>query len=440
MTNFTASDITATNANISNFSGSGHTYTFNVVPTTYPAIINLSIPAGAATTGSGGLTAGGSGLTQFRNAVTLDNNLVLYLPFDEGSGTTTLDRSSSGKNGTLVGDPTWVAGKRGFALELDGAGDSVSVPNFTGVTGNSAFSVALWVKSTTNNSSQQQSIVSWGQNSAGLRATLSFDGGKFRLDNAGGAASTANSFYDGNWHHLVAVKPANGNLGSINFYVDGSLVTKSGTGGSTFNVSALQNFHIGADTTGANRINFTGTIDDFRLYSAELNASVASTLYASGAGEGYYTPTLPVISVSEYSNATPIPVSVTFKRGGSNFAVSGFTTSDLSITGGTASGFSGSGGGGHTYTFNVTPSSFPSSLSLTIPKNAAAGGGGSTGMTWPQSTSRPRTAPPFHPQAWKASKCGMMPPTSTGMEPRTPGTAWGVRSTHGPTSPAMATT
>ena len=65
--------------------------------------------------------------------MTLDNNLVLYLPFDEGSGTT-LDRSSSGKNGTLVGDPTWVAGKRGFALELDGAGDSVSVPNFTGVT------------------------------------------------------------------------------------------------------------------------------------------------------------------------------------------------------------------------------------------------------------------------------------------------------------------
>ncbi|OUU09688.1 MAG: hypothetical protein CBC00_06110, partial [Verrucomicrobia bacterium TMED40] len=376
VTNFTASDITATNANISNFSGSGHTYTFNIVPTTYPAIISLSIPAGAATTGSGGLTAGGTGLTQFRNTVTLDNNLVLYLPFDEGTGTTTLDRSSSGKDGTLVGNPTWVTGRRGFALELDGTGDSVSVPGFTGVTGTNAFSIALWAKSTTNNSAQQQSIASWGQNSAGLRATLSFDAGKFRLDNAGGAAATANSFYDGNWHHMVLVKAANGNMNGVTFYVDGSAVSHTGQNGSTFNISALQNFQIGADTTGGGRINFTGTIDDFRLYSAEVNATAAAILYASGAGEGYYTPTLPVITVSEYSNATPIPVSVTFKRGGSNFPVSGFTTSDLTLSGGTASGFSGSGGGGHTYTFNVNPTTFPSSLSLTIPKNAAAGGGG----------------------------------------------------------------
>ena len=113
VTNFISSDIAATNANITNFSGSGHTYTFNIVPTTYPAIISLNIPAGAATTDSGGLTAVGSGLTQFRNNVTLDNNLVLYLPFDEGSGNITSDRSSSGKNGTLAGDPTWVTGKRG---------------------------------------------------------------------------------------------------------------------------------------------------------------------------------------------------------------------------------------------------------------------------------------------------------------------------------------
>ncbi|OUV63921.1 MAG: hypothetical protein CBC82_03825, partial [Cellvibrionales bacterium TMED122] len=387
VTNFTDSDITATNANISNFSGSGHTYTFNIVPTTYPAIINLSVAAGAATTTSGGLTAAGSGLTQFRNTVTLDNNLVLYLPFDEGTGTTTLDRSSSGKNGTLVGDPTWVAGKRGFALELDGTGDSVSVPGFTGVTGTNAFSIALWAKSIENNSTHQQSIASWGQNTStdasgstpayGFRATLNFDAGKFRLDNAKSSAATANSFYDGNWHHLVVVKAADGNMSAVTFYVDGSAVSKSGQNGGTFNISALQNFHIGADTTGrGNTINFTGTIDDFRLYSVELNATAASTLYASGVGEGYYTPTLPVITVSEYSTASPIPVSVTFKRGGSNFPVSGFTTSDLTLSGGTASGFSGSGGGGHTYTFNVNPTTLPSSLSLTIPKNAAAGGGG----------------------------------------------------------------
>ena len=56
VTGFTAPDITVNDATIANFSGSGHTYTFNVVPTTYPAIINLTIPAGAAATGGGAQT------------------------------------------------------------------------------------------------------------------------------------------------------------------------------------------------------------------------------------------------------------------------------------------------------------------------------------------------------------------------------------------------
>ena len=47
VTGFTASDISLNDATITNFSGSGHTYTFNIVPTTYPAIINLSVPLGA---------------------------------------------------------------------------------------------------------------------------------------------------------------------------------------------------------------------------------------------------------------------------------------------------------------------------------------------------------------------------------------------------------
>ena len=45
-----------------------------------------------------------------------------------------------------------------------------------------------------------------------------------------------------------------------------------------------------------------------------------------GAGEGYYTPTLPVITVDDFANANPVPVSVTFKRGGSNLGVTGFTS------------------------------------------------------------------------------------------------------------------
>ena len=149
-----------------------------------------------------------------------------------------------------------------------------------------------------------------------------------------------------------------------------------GSGGSTFNISESSNFSIGADRTGANRINFVGTIDDVRLYAKELNSTAVAALYASGDGEGYYTPTIPTLTVDQYANASPVPVSVTFKRGGSNLPVAGFTSSDISVNGGTVSNFSSSGGGGHTYTFNVTPTTFPSTVTVTIPKGAAAGGGG----------------------------------------------------------------
>ena len=377
VTGFTESDINATNATISNFAGSGHTYTFNIVPTTYPAIINLSIPSGAAVTAGGSQTGSASALTQFRNLVTDDSSLLLYLPFDEGTGTITKDRSSSGLDGTLFGDPTWVAGKRGYALEFDGTGDQVNVESFRGVTGTGPITIALWFKSTSN-SPNLQNIVGWGVNAAGTRYNFVFESGRVRLDNAGGSNKTNSTYADGLWHHAVVVKPNNGKNNST-FYVDGSSVTKTGDSiTSQFNIGESTNFTIGGDRTGAGRVNFIGSIDDFRLYSKELNASAITAMYANGAGEGYYTPTIPVFTVDNFANASPVPVSVTFKRGGYNLGVTGFAPNDISVSGGLATNFASasSGAGGHTYTFNITPTSFPSTITITIPKGAAAGGGG----------------------------------------------------------------
>ena len=83
-----------------------------------------------------------------------------------------------------------------------------------------------------------------------------------------------------------------------------------------------------------------------------------------------------MITVDEFANSSPVPVSVTFAAGGSNFAVAGFTASDVTVNGGTVSNFTGSGGGGHTYNFSITPTTFPSTVTITIPQGAASGGGG----------------------------------------------------------------
>jgi hypothetical protein len=55
--------------------------------------------------------------------------LVGYWTFDEGNGTTTKDLSGYGNDGTLVNGPTWVTGKIGSALSLDGSNDYVNIPS-----------------------------------------------------------------------------------------------------------------------------------------------------------------------------------------------------------------------------------------------------------------------------------------------------------------------
>jgi len=55
--------------------------------------------------------------------------LVLYLPFDEGTGTIAYDYSGNNNYGTLYNGPQWVDGKVGKALSFDGVDDYVNISN-----------------------------------------------------------------------------------------------------------------------------------------------------------------------------------------------------------------------------------------------------------------------------------------------------------------------
>ena len=56
-------------------------------------------------------------------------NVVGLWGFDEGEGDTTRDFSGHGNDGNLVGNPAWVEGKFGAALEFDGIDDYVDCGN-----------------------------------------------------------------------------------------------------------------------------------------------------------------------------------------------------------------------------------------------------------------------------------------------------------------------
>jgi hypothetical protein len=58
--------------------------------------------------------------------VTASNPPIAAYSFDEGSGTTLVDRSGRGHTGTVSG-PTWTAGTTGGGLRFDGIDDLVTI-------------------------------------------------------------------------------------------------------------------------------------------------------------------------------------------------------------------------------------------------------------------------------------------------------------------------
>jgi hypothetical protein len=73
-------------------------------------------------------------------------DLVAHLSFDESSGNVAHDTSGNGNDGTLNGDPQWVAGRVGGALDFDGSGDYVEIPRIV----QDDFTLAAWIKTDTD--------------------------------------------------------------------------------------------------------------------------------------------------------------------------------------------------------------------------------------------------------------------------------------------------
>jgi large repetitive protein len=69
--------------------------------------------------------------------------LAAYWSFDEGSGTTVLDHSGQGHDGTLTGGTWMTSGRRGGALYL-ALGDYVTVPSFPAATAD--WTISAWVR------------------------------------------------------------------------------------------------------------------------------------------------------------------------------------------------------------------------------------------------------------------------------------------------------
>jgi len=214
-----------------------------------------------------GITKHTGDVWRFRTAPDMpitDPNFVGWWTLDEGQGTVALDWSGHGNHGTIKGNPQWVIGYHGSALDFDGAGDYVDCGNPPLLTIRNQITMAVWFKIAAF-VNDWEAIISKGDNAYRLSRSAT-TGNAAHM----GVNGTSANYFDGTtliandeWHHIAGVY--NGSQAMI--YVDGVLGTATPCTGQINDTN--DSFFIGENSGSRGRYS-NGIIDDVRLYNRAL--------------------------------------------------------------------------------------------------------------------------------------------------------------------------
>jgi len=193
--------------------------------------------------------------------------LVGYWTFDEGQGAIAFDSSGNGLDGALKGNPKWVEGQVGGALDFDGSDDYVEIPDDPLLALTKQITIAAWTNMRAT-ASGEMAIVSkggWAANDLPYELTETSGGVIYWqfYNDAGRDSCSPNSPKAGEWHHLAATYD-----GTIfKCYIDGVLGEEwAYAGAMPINTAAV---NIGRRTRGGTL--FNGLIDDVAIYNRALS-------------------------------------------------------------------------------------------------------------------------------------------------------------------------
>lgn len=222
-----------------------------------------------------------TGSAELNRTGTIHPDAVGIWSFDEGSGSTTADKTSNKNNGTIYG-ATWVDGKSGKALKFDGSNDYVSLSS--SLSDQTNLTLEAWVNFTggTNTgvifmdatSSSGNDLV-FDMTSSGIGIRADKNGSKLNYEPA--KAVTGLSL-GSSWHHIVwTMAPSTSKV-----YVDSVLeTTKTDT-------ASNEGYHAKNPCIGRwwdennNKNYFQGLIDYFAIYDRVLSADEVKNLYKYG--------------------------------------------------------------------------------------------------------------------------------------------------------------
>ncbi|NOU88344.1 hypothetical protein GC102_21650 [Paenibacillus sp. LMG 31460] len=203
-----------------------------------------------------------------------------YYKMDETSGTTVAD-SVGRSTGTINGTASWMTGKVGGAINLNGSTDDLNLG--AGNIGHSGqFTLESWIKTNTTSTSsqtifaQQQSGAApnsfwWYLNGNALWINYSNEQGT--TINIKGGTITAN-----NWYHVALTR----NDKTIKLYLNGQKVAEQSSSIFLDQPNNPYPMRIGGNSNGSSILHrFNGLIDEFRIYYTALDGEAISNHYSA---------------------------------------------------------------------------------------------------------------------------------------------------------------
>jgi len=194
------------------------------------------------------------------------DGLVSYWSFDEGSGSIVHDYEGN-NDGQINGDPSWVNGKYGYALNFDGVDDYVDVstnlnPSLSSIT------INAWIKGSGTGDEVFFSIISGADTSNYVLFRKNSLLEDFKLS-VGGVSSGINfitDLRDGTFNMITATY--NASNGEWKVYINGNLDNSQTNNIGSLSLSS-EPVSIGRDSRDKNY--FNGTVDEVFIYNKSLS-------------------------------------------------------------------------------------------------------------------------------------------------------------------------
>lgn len=208
-------------------------------------------------------------------------DLIAAYTMDNISGSTLIDETGSGKDATLVGNPSSVAGVINNALSFDGVDDYIDSPAQL-IPSTGSFSINFWV-SLADIVGTKSLVAQWRDSITSTRFRLATSNAALAI-RYGSNTTTTGEVFSASVSQMITFS-SDGSTGQV--YVDGSPVGSPIT--TTATLEAVGTLIGGNSTSGsvynANVGTFhKGLIDQFRVFNRALTSSEITALYNGGAG------------------------------------------------------------------------------------------------------------------------------------------------------------